>query len=282
MGREIKRVPLDFDWPLNERWAGFLNPYPGPDKCPHCAGSGLSPDAKRLSDEWYGYAHFEPAMTGSKPLTIDTPAVRAFAERNVSHGSGFYGSGEESVRREAYRLTSMWNTQWVHHLEQADVDALIAESRLWDFTRNGVEHPTAEQINEWSISGFGHDALNQYICVKAKALRLGVEYLCAHCDGSGEEWKTNAHQSLYESWQRVEPPTGDGYQVWETVSEGSPVSPVFATADECVRWLIEQGHSESAAKTFITIGHAPSLVMTSGGIVSGIDGLADITKDGAS
>lgn len=32
------------------------------------------------------------------------------------------------------------------------------------------------------------------------------------------------------------PPAGDGYQLWETTSEGSPVSPVFATLDELCEW----------------------------------------------
>ena len=27
MGRELKRVPLDFDWPLNKPWEGFVNPH---------------------------------------------------------------------------------------------------------------------------------------------------------------------------------------------------------------------------------------------------------------
>lgn len=29
---------------------------------------------------------------------------------------------------------------------------------------------------------------------------------------------------------------GDGWQLWETTSEGSPQSPVFATADELAEW----------------------------------------------
>lgn len=32
------------------------------------------------------------------------------------------------------------------------------------------------------------------------------------------------------------PPVGEGYQLWETTSEGSPVSPVFATLDELCEW----------------------------------------------
>jgi len=32
------------------------------------------------------------------------------------------------------------------------------------------------------------------------------------------------------------PPKGDGYQLWETASDGSPASPVFATLDELCAW----------------------------------------------
>ena len=32
MGRELRRVPLDFNWPLNKVWEGFCNPHGLP--CP--------------------------------------------------------------------------------------------------------------------------------------------------------------------------------------------------------------------------------------------------------
>ena len=35
------------------------------------------------------------------------------------------------------------------------------------------------------------------------------------------------------------PPTGDGYQLWETTTEGSPKSPVFATLDELCEWCTD-------------------------------------------
>lgn len=34
----------------------------------------------------------------------------------------------------------------------------------------------------------------------------------------------------------LSPPVGEGYQLWETTSEGSPVSPVFQTMDELCEW----------------------------------------------
>ena len=33
-----------------------------------------------------------------------------------------------------------------------------------------------------------------------------------------------------------DPPSGDGYQLWETTSEGSPISPVFETLEELAKW----------------------------------------------
>ena len=39
-----------------------------------------------------------------------------------------------------------------------------------------------------------------------------------------------------EAWEPTDPPTGDGWQLWETTSEGSPSSPVFATAEALADW----------------------------------------------
>ena len=36
------------------------------------------------------------------------------------------------------------------------------------------------------------------------------------------------------------------YQIYETVSEGTPISPVFETIEKLVDWIVEQGHSRRA------------------------------------
>lgn len=46
MGREIRRVPLDFDWPLNERWKGFVNPHY--IECEACGGRGSTKSSLAL------------------------------------------------------------------------------------------------------------------------------------------------------------------------------------------------------------------------------------------
>ncbi len=47
MGRELKRVPLDFDAPLNKIWVGYTNPHY--KKCPVCE-NGRTPAGERLKD----------------------------------------------------------------------------------------------------------------------------------------------------------------------------------------------------------------------------------------
>src|SRR5690606_15034684 len=100
--RTVKRVPLDFDWPIGKVWDGYLMPeslrLPG---CPACDGRGWSPHARHLHDRWYGYVPFDPAETGCEPLTRYNTDVRALAYRNVANAPGYYGTGEAAVDREA-------------------------------------------------------------------------------------------------------------------------------------------------------------------------------------
>lgn len=50
----------------------------------------------------------------------------------------------------------------------------------------------------------------------------------------------------YVQYSCLEPPTGEGYQLWENTSEGSPQSPVFATLQELCAWCAE--HATTFAK----------------------------------
>lgn len=64
------------------------------------------------------------------------------------------------------------------------------------------------------------------------------------------------------------------FQYYQTVSEGTPLSPVFETLQELEDWLVkEEGHSRESAKRFCEAGHAPSFMMNmpEGKIASGVD-----------
>jgi hypothetical protein len=297
MGRETRRVPLDFDWPLNKVWEGFLMPDRFDEvKCPDCE-NGYSPQAQNLYDLWYGKIPFGPTSTGSTPWRHDSPGVRAFAERNVSNAPEFYGTGEAATVREAQRLADHFNSGWMHHLNQDDVNALIEAGRLRDFTHRWSEEtrkleeiepavtPTAAQVNEWSLRGMGHDSINASVVIRARCEREGIDDTCPTCKGHGSTEAYPGQRAEAEAWEPTEPPKGDGWQLWETVSEGSPISPVCASADELAAWMSDPARGdrwvpqETAAK-FINAGWAPTGVVSPGrGYASGVEAIGWDSED---
>ncbi len=258
MGRELKRVPVDFAWPIGKTWWGFVLPEALHEiSCRDCDGGGYSPEAKRLHDRWYGYVPFSPRESGSAYLQDSTPEVRAFAERNVQHSPTYYGTGEDAIIAEAQRLANLWNGCWSHHLSQEDVDALIAAGRLMDFThtwtkeggwqpRDPAPKVTASEVNSWSILSLGHDGINAGVVIEAACAREGLPHLCATCAGNGSVEAHPGQRQAAEAWKSQDPPTGKGWQVWETVSEGSPVTPVFETAETLVDHLVSVGTWDKA------------------------------------
>lgn len=196
--REAKRVPLDFDHPLNEVWPGYLM---GPEfdwpSCPKCEGDGYSREAQAIANTFYSHQ-------------IGGPNAKALA--------------------------------WGDKLGQAEVDHLIEEGRLrvWRDGEYHAEPRTAADVNaEQRAGGFGaHDAINRMILVEFRCERLGIERLCAHCGGYGDV-ATYEQRAAADEWQLTEPPEGDGWQLWETTSEGSPVSPVFETPEALADWCAD-------------------------------------------
>lgn len=71
--------------------------------------------------------------------------------------------------------------RWCDKLTQHEVDALWDKDRLSSFP----EKPTANAVNDWSRRGMGHDAINRFICVQARAEREGFYGECEHCAGKG-------------------------------------------------------------------------------------------------
>jgi len=220
MGREIKRVPLDFSWPLHEPWEGYLIPDDiCGEICAACEGIGLNKPTLKIHQEWYGI-------------------------------------------------------NYCHNINQADVEALVEAGRLHDFTHTWDQDnklvrradnyiPTAQEVNEWSHTGFAHDTCNHFIVTEARAKRLGVYGKCEVCNGAGDVWLTEVTKLAHDKWERSEPPTGEGWQVWETVSEGSPISPVFADKTELINWLIiHERQSRANAEAFVEKGWALTMIVS--------------------
>lgn len=88
-------------------------------------------------------------------------------------------------------------------------------------------------------------------------------------------WPENKVWDGYFKDEKVEPPSGDWWQLWEDVSEGSPVTPSFETKEELIEWLVTHGDSSDrhagrggwtrqAAEQIVEMGWAPSMIFTGG------------------
>jgi len=168
MGREVRRVPKDFNWPIGKAWDGFVNPHFR--KCPDCNNG-------------------------------ETPARERLSEKKIIVAAGL-------------------------------------------------------NPDEWGI--------------------------CQTCHGDAIDPLV---KEQYEAWKPTEPPHGNAYQLWETTSEGSPMSPAFETPEELARWLAGSGASAFASQTasyetwlrFIRgPGWAPSAVMENGIMKSGVEAAVEM------
>ncbi len=223
MGRELKRVPLWFQWPIGQIWKGYTNSYPS-QMCDICKGTGLNEATNKLQDQWYSFDERE---------WMQTP------------------------HRTRYN-----NKAWQHHLTDVEVEALAKAGRLWGVMKEMYYYdkdaqtwmiskgrplgwqpcdaptlPTAQAVNEWYIHKEHHDAINRWTCVEARAKSLGIYGECEHCGGEGEIWQSEEQRKLHDDWEPYDPPVGEGYQLWCTTTEGHPMSPVFYSLDLLCQWL---------------------------------------------
>lgn len=107
------------------------------------------------------------------------------------------------------------------------------------------------------------------------------------------EWSGSPPDPLYHrpDWK---PEEMTWFQVYETVSEGTPVTPPFATKEELVDYLVangdfwdqkrrEEGNSfmncepwtRQQAEAFVGCGHAMSFAAVDGRVMSGVEFLAE-------
>lgn len=211
MGRELKRVPMDFDWPIGAIWKGYMNPY-NSIKCPYCDGDGLSKEAHKYHETFY---------------------------------SIYFG----------WYLDHPYNSGWrycpdakPYKLERWEYDFIVGNENLSRAVFESNPIPAYENLEEFFLK---HHALEMSFTNRAEwelteeyCRRNGYDHICKHCNGDGEMYINDEVKALAENFKYIEPPVGEGYQLWENTSEGSPQSPVFATLDELCEWC------ESNAFTF--------------------------------
>ena len=295
MGRIVRRVASDFQWPLNIPYKGFLRSSEHRGlTCASCGGDGSSPVARELSARWWGHVPFDPSEKGSEPYTPDMPEILEYTTIKIMDARAFYddylgSTGDETIRREAARLCTLWNSGWAHHLSQEEVDILLADDQILQglthrfcsqerrWVRIDREPPSQREVNIWGLGlKGGLTQVPEYAIHKAEAERRGTTLLCETCGGDGETFRDEAHRLACENWEPTPPPEGDAWQLWETVSEGSPITPPCASAEALARLLAhedrlrEEGMGYDAWLRFIRgSGFSVTVTTFAGAVVGG-------------
>lgn len=214
MSREVRRVPLDFSFPLDKTWSGYL--IPEELQLPLC------PDCR------YSYGGGTHGQSPEYHLIY-----LAFWEHNWPEGQK--------------------HLAWRHSITQADVDYL-ADREL--FYRSVPRTPTEDNPRNWEYEylrptlaevveankeprlfhPFDLSSGKLHYLVERRCEIQGFPTQCGTCHGKGHV-ATRKQIRAHDAWKPTEPPTGEGYQLWQTVSEGGPISPVFETPEGLARWM---------------------------------------------
>lgn len=228
MSREIRRVPLDFDFPCGETWSGYLTDEFDFPSCPDCFYVELPTLMSRL------FPDPGPSASGL------TPSAYAISQSFYPHMIG--GPMAEQLA-------------WCNKIGQAEVDHLLAEGRLIDFSHRWNPETSKWEPRDVKVTAamvnanrFAHDAINHSLLVRFRCQQLGIEVSCPTCEGHGSI-ATEEQRQAADDWEGTEPPTGPGYQLWQTVSEGGPVSPVFATPEGLATWIRDYGTENDGRNT---------------------------------
>lgn len=240
MGREIKRVPLDFDAPVGDTWAPLLMPERlHMPRCTDCSGTGATP-----ARQWVG-------DIADLLLMLDCDVTAQ------DRGRGLHPYLSDLMQRPRQRPSR---------------DAIEFGTGLAGRAPSFMMH---DGIDSWR-------ALEKVI--RAAGLDPETWGMCAMCAATGVVEAYPGQRAEAESWEAPEIPQGDGWQLWQTVSEGGPVTPVFATADALVEHLATVGDgggspwSRASAEAMVASGWAPSGVVTSAGVFANGDALVEMDR----
>lgn len=228
MGREVKRVPVGWDWPVNEIWEGYVRPDRF-DELP-CPAGGACEGGQTTARAWVEeIAHLALMLDDDRHAQAAGRPMHPYFNSVPGHGR----PGPE--------------------IAEFGTGLAGRESR----------------------SPFGHDAIDRWTAAKRLITAAGLPErwgICPQCDGNGSVEAYEGQRAEAEAWSRTEPPAGDGWQVWETVSEGSPISPVFADRAGLVEWLCSPAYTWGAsssltreqAERFLDSAWAPSFMGVAG------------------
>jgi len=238
VGRELKRVPLNFDWPIDKLWPGYVNNLGGP--CPEegrTCFNGSTAAAKWLE-----------AVSGLIALIGEEAASAPYAEEMKRRGRIWphpyleeWGTAPRTeMSREANKRVQDSGTNWQTRASQFYIERAADPPKLLPLTPELIELVSGLAGSPLESTGGNNSYRIEEAIRKAAGVAEGWGR-CPACEGHGDDPEK---REVAEAWVRTSPPRGEGFQLWTTTSEGAPKSPVFATLDELCTWC------ETNATTF--------------------------------
>jgi hypothetical protein len=199
MGREVRRVPKDFNWLMGKIWEGYIRPPDGLRQCGSCEGSGYNTLGQAISTM---------LRSDSKLQASDQIVFQALAsamgrppQKDAYQGLFFSGIDQGAV---AFDL--------MLHL--------------------------------------------------GKSLHLPTHaFHCDECRARGSVVYDLDLHAISNMWVPVEPPTGTGWQLWET--DRYPITPVCKSAKGLIKILVTAGTygtrpgepmTQKEAETLVRVG----------------------------
>lgn len=241
MSREVRRVPLDFDAPLNETWSGYLMPDSlAPAPCAACNSTGQTHFGWWLQNFSYVMGMLASDVADQECGRPMHPWLRDFS-RHHGHFEG---------------------TRFV--INRPSPDAMEFFVKLADTTPEQIRSP-------FSCSDLNYAVYRKLLEV------TGMSVECTACSGEGGHETYPGQDADREAWTRTEPPTGEGWQLWQTVSEGGPVSVPFTSAEALASWMVsaDEASSYETALNFVHQGWAPSGMSRGTEYRTGVDAVGD-------
>lgn len=228
-GRRVVRVPLDFDAPVGQLWKGYVRPkeiqLPLCSFCSYGPGMGThghSPDCHAMIGNFWPHNFPE----GEKHRAWNSHIGQADIDHLVWHG--YF---KRVVRVEA---SQEHPNGWYYE----EFTPTVEEVRL----ANRLGRPASSFHSPLDLNSGAALLLAEFRCEK-----LGLPVVCSNCGGKGHT-ATPAQEKAHDEWVATDPPEGDGWQLWQTVSEGGPVSPVCSSAESLARWMTTPANDWGVSK----------------------------------
>lgn len=138
------------------------------------------------------------------------------------------------------------------------------------------EHPRDERTNRYKPLRFGYEETkNEFEDMQSK------QGLQEAIDNFGPAPDINDYMPDWSDEERTH------YQMYESVSEGTPISPVMDSPEALAKWLVENNGDAGAGETasyegWLRVcngGYAPSMIIKNGAMINGVDGLLSLSTN---